>query len=113
MRVYMLLNLPFLAVAAVLALVSLVRPGWRRRMLASALTAAVLCILTAVFDNVMIAAALFSYPEENLSGIRIGLAPIEDFAYPVAAAFAVPAIWSLVGGTHRRASPSSQTGPSR
>ena len=29
----------------------------------------------------MIAAGLFTYPPEHLSGLRIGLAPIEDFSY--------------------------------
>ena len=46
----------------------------------------VLIALTAVFDNVMIAAGLFTYPEQHLSGLRIGLAPIEDFTYALCAA---------------------------
>ena len=56
-------------------------------------------LLTAVFDNVMIAAGLFAYEPRLISGFAVGLAPIEDFAYPVAAALVLPALWSLVGGT--------------
>jgi len=48
-----------------------------------------------VFDNVMIGVGLYSYPDEHVSGLRIGLAPIEDFAYPLAAAFLVPAVYTL------------------
>ena len=65
-------------------------------MAASAITAGVLVVLTAVFDNLMIAAGLFTYPPEHLSGLRIGLAPLEDFSYAVCAAFLVPAVYSLL-----------------
>lgn len=92
---YTLIVIPFLVVAAIVTLASATRPRFRERMLASAIAAVVLIALTAVFDNVMIAADLFTYPEHLISGIRIGLAPIEDFAYPLAAAFLVPALCSL------------------
>ena len=60
---------------------------------------AVLMVLTAVFDNVMIAAGLFDYGDQSLLGIRVGLAPIEDFSYPLAAVLFMPALWWLGGGT--------------
>lgn len=94
---YALIVLPFAAVTALLVLLTLPRPRFGRRMAASGVAAAVLVVLTAVFDNLMIAADLFTYPAEHLSGIRIGLAPIEDFSYAVCAAFAVPAIRTLLG----------------
>lgn len=93
---YALIVLPFLLVAAIVTLATAVRPRFGARMRASAIAAVVLVALTAVFDNVMIAADLFTYPEHLISGIRIGLAPIEDFAYPLAAAFLVPAIRCLL-----------------
>ncbi|MDX2375731.1 lycopene cyclase domain-containing protein [Microbacterium sp. LRZ72] len=93
---YALLVVPFLTLAAVATLATARRPGFGRRMAASALAAGVLIVLTAVFDNVMIAVGLFHYPDEHLSGLRIGLAPLEDFAYPVAAAFLLPALWVLL-----------------
>ncbi len=93
---YPLLVVPFVVVTCAVTLLTLRRPAFGRRVTASAIAAVVLVLLTAVFDNVMIAADLFTYPEEHLSGIRIGLAPIEDFAYPVCAAFLVPAVFCLL-----------------
>ena len=58
-------------------------------------------VLTAVFDNVMIAAGLFTYPAEHLSGLRIGLAPLEDFSYPLCAAFLVPGCLHAARRAHR------------
>ncbi|HWI30980.1 MAG TPA: lycopene cyclase domain-containing protein, partial [Microbacterium sp.] len=92
---YPLITLPFLVVTALVALATLRRPGFARRMAASGITAGALAVLTAVFDNVMIAAGLFTYPEQHVSGLRIGLAPIEDFAYALCAAFLVPAVFTL------------------
>lgn len=94
---YPLIVAPFLVVAAVVAVSTVRRPRFGRRMAASSIAAVALLVLTAVFDNVMIAAGLFTYPSEHLSGLRIGLAPIEDFSYPLAAAFLVPAVWTLWG----------------
>jgi lycopene cyclase domain-containing protein len=93
---YPLIVVPFALLAAALTLVTIRRPRFGARMRSSAIAAVVLVILTAVFDNLMIAADLFTYPEHLISGIRIGLAPIEDFAYPICAAFAVPALFTLL-----------------
>ncbi|MFB8387109.1 lycopene cyclase domain-containing protein [Microbacterium sp. NPDC055910] len=93
---YPLLVLPFVAVTAIVTLATVRRPRFGQRMAASGIAALVLVVLTAVFDNLMIAADLFTYPEQHLSGIRIGLAPIEDFSYAVCAAFLVPAVHTLL-----------------
>ena len=90
---YVLLCAAFLVAAGAIALV--VRR--RDRMpspTALAAAAGVLVLLTAVFDNVMIAVGLFDYSSAHISGIRIGEAPIEDFAYPLAAVILLPALWS-------------------
>lgn len=83
---------------------------WRRRPRGhgTALTATivVLVLLTAVFDSLMIAAGLFTYAPDRISGIRIGLAPIEDLAYPVAAALLGSALWNA-----RRAAPAPAPKP--
>jgi lycopene cyclase domain-containing protein len=68
---------------------------------AVAITAAALLVLTAIFDNVMIGAGLFHYSPEHLTGLRIGLAPLEDFAYPLAAALLLPSLWTVLGRRHR------------
>jgi len=93
---YPLIVLPFVLVTVITTLATLRRPRFRERMKSSGLTALVLLGLTLVFDNLMIAVDLFSYPEEHLSGLRLGLAPLEDFAYPVCAAFFVPAVFTLL-----------------
>lgn len=93
---YTLIIIPFVAVTAIVTLATIRRPRFGQRMGASAIAAGVLVILTAVFDSAMIAAGLIEYPPEHLSGLRIGLAPIEDFSYAICAAFLVPAVFSLL-----------------
>ena len=41
----------------------------------------VLMVMTAIFDNFIVAFGIVSYDESKLSGIKILYAPIEDFAY--------------------------------
>lgn len=92
---YALLNAVFLAVVLVILVIAL----RRRSLRASALlgTLAVLLVMTAVFDNVMIGVGLLvAYDDELISGIRVGVAPIEDFAYAIAAALLLPALWVLL-----------------
>ncbi|WP_454111281.1 lycopene cyclase domain-containing protein [Microbacterium aurum] len=96
---YALIIVPFALLAAIVvaaAAVRVRRPRVGRRLAASAVTAVILVLLTIVFDNLMIAAGLFTYPEHLISGIRVGLAPVEDLAYPVVAAFLLPAIADLL-----------------
>lgn len=77
----------------------------------TAVVAAMLVVLTAVFDSVMILADLYRYQEASLSGLRIGAAPVEDFAWPVAAALLLPSVWLLLGaGAPRAASPPKEDG---
>lgn len=94
---YSLIVVPFVLITAIVVLLTARRPAFGRRMTASVIAAGILVVLTAVFDNIMIAAGLFTYPETLISGVRIGLAPIEDFAYPVCAAFLAPAVFTLLG----------------
>ena len=98
---YALIVLPFLVVAGIVTAASAMRPGFARRMRASALTAIVLVALTAIFDNLMIAAGIMTYTEHNISGVQIGLAPLEDFAYPFAGVLLLPALWLLLGGARQ------------
>lgn len=99
---YLLLSCAFMAVAALTALWAL---AVHRRSAAdapfswTAVAAAGLglLVLTAVFDNLMIWAGLFTYADKQISGVRLGLAPVEDFSYPVAAVILLPALWVLLG----------------
>jgi lycopene cyclase domain-containing protein len=53
-------------------------------------------ILTAVFDNLIVLSGIVAYDESKLIGLKIGLVPIEDFAYTVVAVLLVPAIWKAL-----------------
>ncbi|TFD72217.1 lycopene cyclase domain-containing protein [Cryobacterium sp. Hb1] len=97
---YLLLNAVFLVVATLVAVVAVKRRLISVRFVSAVAGALTLTLLlTAVFDNLMIGAGLFSYDPERISGVLIGLAPIEDFAYPLAAAILLPALWVISGGT--------------
>ena len=103
-------NAIFLGIAVVVLAVAVLlrRPG--RLFWGSLAGAAVLLVvLTAVFDNVMIASGIMTYTEQNISGVRIGLAPLEDFAYPVAGVLLLPALWLLLG--REREGAASSPGP--
>lgn len=96
---YALLCLPFVIVAVVLSVVAARRlppPARRRRWQAIGLAGALVLVLTAIFDSIMIAAGLFGYAEGTRLGPAVGLAPIEDFAYPIVTVLMVPAVWTLV-----------------
>ena len=99
---YLLLALPFLAAVVLVAVAAVLArraPRWR----AVGLAAIPLVLLTAVFDNVIVASGIVAYAPERISGIRIGVAPLEDFAYAIAAVVLLPCLWSLL--TPRRVSP--------
>ena len=89
--------------ALVLVVAAVLRRPARRWWLATGATALALVVLTAVFDNVMIAADLFRFDESQLSGVHVGLAPAEDFAWPLAAALALPALRLLLTPDDERA----------
>ena len=97
---YLLLNTVFLVIAGGITVVALrLRPGFRRHLPAIGVALVAVLVLTAVFDNVMIGIGLVDYDPNRINGLRLGLAPIEDFAYPVAAALLLPALWALLGRT--------------
>ncbi len=68
-----------------------------------------LCILTLVFDSLMIRAGLYVYDPAKIVGVYLWGAPVEDFAYAVAAGIAMPVLWTLLGLRGERRSAS--TGP--
>ncbi|MCQ1952504.1 lycopene cyclase domain-containing protein [Arthrobacter sp. zg-Y238] len=96
---YWTLNAFFLVPAALICATALLRRNRPRYFAAAAaVTAVVLLVLTAVFDNLMIRAGLFWYNEDRISGAFAGAAPLEDFAYPLAAVLLLPALWVLLPG---------------
>ena len=94
---YWALDAIFLGAVALVGVVALLTrrsPRW----LAILLACGCLLVLTAVFDNIMIGIGLVGYDRQLISGVFIGRAPIEDFAYTVAAVVLLPSVWMLVGG---------------
>lgn len=97
---YWLLNLPFLGGAALVALAAVLArraPRWR----AVGLAAIVVLVLTAVFDNVLVGTGIVDYDPALISGARLGVAPLEDFAYAIAALLLLPSLWSLLQSKRR------------
>lgn len=89
------LNLVFLGLVAVLLIVTAVVRRGRLPWLPMGLTLLSTLVLTAVFDNVIISVGLVAYDDALLSGVRIGIAPIEDFAYTVAVVVIVTCVATL------------------
>jgi small toxic polypeptide LdrA/B/C/D len=99
---YLQLAACFLALAAIGGIVlTLASRGRGPRSLAVVVTLVALFVLTAVFDTVMIASGLFHYSPDHLAGLHIGLAPIEDFAYPLAGVLLLPALWTALRARRR------------
>ena len=69
------------------------------------MTVVSLCVLTAFFDTAMIAADLYVYAPDKILGVYVWRAPLEDFAYPIAAAVGIPVLWVVLGrrGTRNHA----------
>lgn len=109
---YWMLNvwfLAFVALAVFAALISARRRGIERlRWRAIGMTALVLLVLTAIFDNVMIVIGLVDYNPEVTALARLGVAPLEDFSYTVAAVLLLPSLWVLTA----RRSPVTRNGNS-
>ena len=58
--------------------------------------ASVMLFLTLVFDNLIIASGIVDYDPEKISGIRLGVAPIEDFAYTLVALVLIPSVLNFL-----------------
>lgn len=85
---YSLLNLIFLVPVVFFAYSNFRK---NRRITANLLI--ILVGLTIIFDNLIIYSGIVTYTSANIMGINIGYAPIEDFAYTLAAVLILPAIW--------------------
>lgn len=52
-------------------------------------------LMTVVFDNIIIGTGIVDYDYEKTAGIRLFLAPIEDFAYTLVALVLVPSLFNF------------------
>jgi lycopene cyclase domain-containing protein len=91
---YWALNAIFLGVVAVVALAAVLTrrgPRWR----AVGLAAIPVLVLTAIFDNVLVGLGIVGYDASRISGVLVGVAPLEDFSYAIAALVLLPSVWEL------------------
>ena len=72
-------------------------------------TAVIMVVLTVMFDNAMIGATLVEYSPDKILGVMVGLAPIEDFAYTLAAVLLMPAVWTTLANRAPRLSLTDST----
>ncbi|WP_309073853.1 prenyltransferase [Paenarthrobacter sp.] len=111
---YLWLALAFIAAAAVAGVLFARHGAWRgeagKHWKAVGLAFAALAVLTAVFDSVMIGMELFHYDASHILGVKIGLAPIEDFAYPLAGVVALPGLWMWLTRKRKDSSSSNLKG---
>lgn len=97
MLTYILLNIIVIViVAAALRPVNI----WGNRP--ALITLVILLLLTAIFDNLIVAASIVGYDSAKILGVYIGVAPVEDFMYAVLSVIAVVAIWNKLGETHAK-----------
>ena len=101
MTTYLLLAAGVAVPVSIVALVVLARAG-RQVLLAALVGLVALVALTAVFDNVIVGSGIVAYDASRILGIRLGVAPIEDFSYAIAAALVLPALWVLLGRRRAR-----------
>ena len=92
---YLGLNAIFLGAVILVGLVIRKQLPWR----AIGSSTAVLVIATAIFDNVIVGTGIVAYDESLILGIKIGYAPIEDFAYALAAPLLISIATELTKGT--------------
>jgi lycopene cyclase domain-containing protein len=90
MGTYLILNV-FMLTIVVLALK---KARFRR---AQMLTLGIILAITIIGDSIIIGLGIVDYSVQKNIGISIGVAPIEDFFYPIAAAILIPSLWELIG----------------
>jgi len=90
---YLSIALPPVLLAVVAAL--LFRSHLNLRALG--LAAVTTLVMTLVFDNLIILAGIVGYDEALISGVLLGVAPIEDFSYTLVGLVLIPLTWELLG----------------
>ncbi len=90
---YLSIALPPVLVAGLFALLFRGRLNLKALRLAALLT----LFMTLVFDNLIILAGIVGYDDSLISGIKLGVAPIEDFSYTLVGLVLIPLTWELLG----------------
>lgn len=90
---YFVMNLFFLVPLFVIGLFMRKQLPWRAIILATG----TLLVITAIFDNLIIGTGIVAYDEALISGIKLGLAPIEDFSYSLAGPLLIAILSKVLG----------------
>jgi len=90
---YSLLNLVFVAISMVV--IMLLRGSTSLRSVL--FTTLALLVLSLIGDNFIVATGIVEYDPTKIAGLRVGVAPVEDFAYALVAGALVPVIWNRLG----------------
>lgn len=85
------LTLVVLGIFAIYTLIMRKRLGLKPLLVAGL----VMLTLTLIFDNVIIGTGIVAYDQSLLSGVMLGYAPIEDFAYTLVALVLVPSLFEV------------------
>jgi lycopene cyclase domain-containing protein len=93
MITYILLNVIFMMITLIVLrrYVPTLNRAW-------CVTALILIVLTAIFDNVIISLGIVAYDPHKILGLYIYKAPVEDFFYALLALYLVPALWRYFEG---------------
>lgn len=59
-------------------------------------TLAIILVLTAIFDSLIIKSGIVGYDTKQLLGFYIWMAPIEDFAYAIASVALTASLWEYL-----------------
>lgn len=89
---YLALNVVFMLIAFVILNVSVRKSPWK----IIGWTLLTMVLVTLIFDNVIVALGIVDYDTDKISGLVLGLVPIEDFAYTIVSVLAVSSIWHLM-----------------
>ncbi|MEI8231989.1 MAG: lycopene cyclase domain-containing protein [Actinomycetes bacterium] len=89
---YLALNVVFMLIAFVILNVIVRKSPWKL----IGWTLLTLVLVTLIFDNVIVALGIVDYDTDKISGLVLGLVPIEDFAYTIVSVLAVSSIWHLM-----------------
>lgn len=89
---YLALNVVFMLIAFVILNVIVRKSPWKL----IGWTLLTMVLVTLIFDNVIVSLGIVDYDTNKISGLVLGLVPIEDFAYTIVSVLAVSSIWHLM-----------------
>ncbi|MEY4396542.1 MAG: hypothetical protein RLZZ40_298 [Actinomycetota bacterium] len=91
---YLTMSIPYVLWAVGLTVLAV----WKFRLCLQSLVlpVAALLVSTALFDNLIVGSGLVAYDESRILGVRIGVAPIEDFLYAIVAVLVTASLWQIL-----------------